>query len=398
MRKSSIFALALTTGLLASGPSAFANPAAIPVEPDVTPAQIDGGQSSTVGEGDKVEVISRGGARTTRLLTSAEKQRLYSRGTRLTSTQVQQAKSGLIPSGVSVKVARFFKHIHSNPLNGTPDGNTGGANPDCVFWYSVIDSVDADGNPLDADGNVISIPLDEQGRRIITGTDGNDVLCGDDDPTNSNRSEVFFGGDGNDRIEAGDGDDVVYGEGGDDVIYGQSGADFLRGDDGNDLLFGGREADNVGGKAGDDMLWGGQGKDLLYGHGGRDFLNGGNAAESGKNDWAGDKLDCGDDKDSFVSELIDQTNGNCEENLGHRNLGPGTEPNGGLLHLFQKALAGVVAGGFVIFCVAPSVVLTGVVLAHFGPHAALPVGVITIPASVVGCGLVGKLIFAKLSN
>ncbi len=92
------------------------------------------------------------------------------------------------------------------------------------------------------------------------GTQGNDVLSGDDRP---------------DLLRGDLGDDLLDGLGGADQIEGGAGADTLRGGDGADTLQAGGGRDRLQGQAGDDILRGGAGRDTLYGGTGRDALYGG---------------------------------------------------------------------------------------------------------------------------
>lgn len=78
----------------------------------------------------------------------------------------------------------------------------------------------------------------------ITGTSGNDVICGSEGP---------------DRISGGGGNDVIYGFGGDDQISGG---------DGNDRMFGGLGNDAITGGSGADFTSGGPGNDRLVADGG----------------------------------------------------------------------------------------------------------------------------------
>ena len=91
------------------------------------------------------------------------------------------------------------------------------------------------------------------------GTDGDDVLCGDES------AQTIFALDGNDIVCAGDGDDIVYGVNGDDDLAGEGGSDTSFGQGGNDSIAGG---------AGDDYLQGGTGFDVILGQGGEDTCDG----------------------------------------------------------------------------------------------------------------------------
>ena len=67
-------------------------------------------------------------------------------------------------------------------------------------------------------------------------------------------NEVFYAGDGDDRVFASDGNDTVYGQGGDD---------FLTGGSGDDKIFGGSGDDFMRGDGGADILDGGSGRDMI---------------------------------------------------------------------------------------------------------------------------------------
>lgn len=118
----------------------------------------------------------------------------------------------------------------------------------------------------------------------------------------------FYGGDGDDRLEAdfgtlafahgGAGDDTLLGGAGndslvggigDDELSGGAGRDTLDGDDATDFVSGGGNGDDeLYGGADDDTLVGGGGDDLLRGQDGDDKLVGDPTAESA---WGHDVLD-----------------------------------------------------------------------------------------------------------
>ena len=87
------------------------------------------------------------------------------------------------------------------------------------------------------------------------GTDGDDVICGDDD------GQTIFARAGNDIICAGDGNDIVFGGAGNDDIAGEGGNDMISGEEGNDSMAGG---------TGHDVLAGDDGFDIVLGQGGED--------------------------------------------------------------------------------------------------------------------------------
>jgi membrane-associated phospholipid phosphatase len=104
---------------------------------------------------------------------------------------------------------------------------------------------------------------------IVDGRDGNDVV------SLSHRIDIaaqLYGGRGNDLIQGGSGDDRIFGEEGDDVLFGHDGDDCLSGGDGDDFLFGGNGSDLLRGGLGDDWLFGDPGLDILDGGPGRNRL------------------------------------------------------------------------------------------------------------------------------
>lgn len=124
-------------------------------------------------------------------------------------------------------------------------------------------------------------------QRVSAGP-GNDSLVG------TFRTDVLFGGAGNDTINLGvagqtGGDDVAIGGAGNDLItaargnvalYGNEGVDSLYGGSGDDLLMGGEDNDLLRGGLGNDLLRGGTGNDTLSGGGGRDSFEGGDGIDT----------------------------------------------------------------------------------------------------------------------
>ncbi|HVE90876.1 MAG TPA: hypothetical protein VNE62_01045 [Actinomycetota bacterium] len=93
----------------------------------------------------------------------------------------------------------------------------------------------------------------------ITGTRGNDVICGS-----------RFG----DSINALAGNDIVFGFGGNDAINGNYGNDAIFGGTGNDAIRGYYGNDNIFGESGNDALRGDAGTDRIDGGLGRDACSG----------------------------------------------------------------------------------------------------------------------------
>jgi Ca2+-binding RTX toxin-like protein len=94
--------------------------------------------------------------------------------------------------------------------------------------------------------------------RVIHGGPGNDRLDG------GPRSDLIFGGRGNDTIHAAPGNDRIDGGRGNDRIYTGRGNDTIYAGPGNDHSYGGR---------GNDLISGGRGNDTIYGGAGNDFID-----------------------------------------------------------------------------------------------------------------------------
>lgn len=82
----------------------------------------------------------------------------------------------------------------------------------------------------------------------------NALLAGDDVIKATKYADVFWGGDGKDRLYGGNGNDKISGGNGNDRLYGDNGNDTLKGDAGNDRLEGGAGADKLYGGAGADTF------------------------------------------------------------------------------------------------------------------------------------------------
>ena len=103
-------------------------------------------------------------------------------------------------------------------------------------------------------GGTLSFTTRHYAHSTIIGTDGDDVIHGNDDysktytitsgPGSTNKETIRHDGIG-ETIYGGAGNDIIYGYGGDDSLYGGSGNDFLYGGDGADQLFGGSGNDNT---------------------------------------------------------------------------------------------------------------------------------------------------------
>lgn len=142
---------------------------------------------------------------------------------------------------------------------------------------------------------------------LLEGTEGADKLAGED-----GEDEVRGLG-GDDTVEGGLCDDEAYGGPGNDSV---SGSGAMDGDEeGDDVLHGGPGDDEISGDAGDDVLYGNHGDDSwLNGGGGEDTLYGGGGDDllDVEKDGQKDELYCGDGRDSYVADEIDEVAGDCE--------------------------------------------------------------------------------------
>jgi Ca2+-binding RTX toxin-like protein len=93
------------------------------------------------------------------------------------------------------------------------------------------------------------------GHAVLSGEQGMDHMMG------TASDEVFYGGMGNDMIDAADGADEVYAYSGDDEVTGGAGPDTISG---------GVGADNLSGNGGNDTIVGGPGQDTIAGGPGTD--------------------------------------------------------------------------------------------------------------------------------
>ncbi|MEM8874177.1 MAG: hypothetical protein AAGD32_07940 [Planctomycetota bacterium] len=148
-----------------------------------------------------------------------------------------------------------------------------------------IIEVSGSGATLDVtvNGVTFSSVLSSKRRFFIEAGDGNDNVSlinltpGDFKPRVDGGlgNDTLIGSDGNDTLRGNEGDDDLLGFGGNDKLRGQDGNDFILGGDGDDSLFGNKGEDTLIGEAGDDSLKGGRDDDDLQGNDGDDTLIGG---------------------------------------------------------------------------------------------------------------------------
>ena len=123
------------------------------------------------------------------------------------------------------------------------------------------------------------------------GGDGNDTIYGGLDPAFPDSFNIVDGPGGD--PEEDNGRDLIDGGDGDDVIFGQDDDDTITGGAGNDRIDAGIDDDEVDGGAGDDTIALGQGDDIADGGAGNDLI------DLGSDDDA-DQATGGDDRDTFT--------------------------------------------------------------------------------------------------
>jgi len=112
------------------------------------------------------------------------------------------------------------------------------------------------------------LPCTISGAGDITGTEGDDVICGSDGNDRIaalGGNDVVYAGRGDDQVAAGGGRDIVFGGPGVDRIDAGDGDDTVFGDQGTDFIFAGAGNDIASGSEDGDQVVGGNGADECYG-------------------------------------------------------------------------------------------------------------------------------------
>ena len=166
---------------------------------------------------------------------------------------------------------------------------------------------------------------------VLAGVDGifgsafDDTLIGFDNQglVGDVYTNIFYGGAGNDYMDAGAGNDILNGDEGNDTVIGGGGDDSVSGGEGNDSLYGGTGNDSADGGTGNDLVdmgdgndiaTAGEGNDSLYGGAGRDSLYGGDGNDLVSGGSGGDLLVGGTGSDTFVGGIGDTVVGGAGDN------------------------------------------------------------------------------------
>jgi Ca2+-binding RTX toxin-like protein len=154
--------------------------------------------------------------------------------------------------------------------------------------------------------------------RVIVGTNKTETI---NIGTTTVGTDMIFGGNGDDTINAGAGNDLVCGGNGGGVINGGLGNDTLDGGNGNDTIIGGDGDDLIIGGNGNDTMTGGAGADAFFGGSGTDTITDFNPGQ-------------GDTKDGTVeiSSLFGPTTWNESGVLAYLAPPPWRSPWGTLYH------------------------------------------------------------------
>lgn len=117
-----------------------------------------------------------------------------------------------------------------------------------------------------------------QGRQLLSGDDGNDVLfagLGADTLLGGDGRDVIHGGTGPQLLDGGTGADTISGGAGGQTILGDDGRDLLQAGSGRQTVIGGADADTIRGGTGAQLLMGGDGGDTIQAGRGNQTLLGG---------------------------------------------------------------------------------------------------------------------------
>ncbi len=205
-----------------------------------------------------------------------------------------------------------YGDIHAIPADPDPnddrdivDGGAGddlistGDDADTIVGGTGNDTIDAG---IDADkvtaGEGDDSVIGGEGSDTLKGGDGADTIYGGLDPSLPDELNIQNGPEGDpeedngrDLIDGGAGDDVLFGQDDDDTIFGGEGDDIIDGGIDNDSIFGGDGDDALTGGIGDDNVSGGDGADLIIDEEGRNTIFGGEGSDTVETGYGSDYID-----------------------------------------------------------------------------------------------------------
>lgn len=230
----------------------------------------------------------------------------------------------------------FLSGGAGNDLLDAGDGNDtleGGAGRDTLYGGQSMDYIDYRASNAGVSINLASNTASggHATGDVLAGVDGifgsafDDTLIGFDNQglVGDVYTNVFFGGGGNDYMDAGAGNDILNGDEGNDTVIAGAGDDVASGGDGNDSVYGGTGNDSAYGGDGDDLVdagdgndlaEGGDGNDSIYGGAGNDSIYGGDGTDLISGGAGSDVLTGGAGSDTFVGGIGDTIVGGVGDN------------------------------------------------------------------------------------
>ena len=145
-----------------------------------------------------------------------------------------------------------------------------------------------------------------EGTRTIRPADlGGEIVTTNDLP-GCPKGGLLLGTEGSDRtLSRKPARPSLYGGDGDDTIRGLGGSDWISHGSGDDVIYGGDGDDGVAPDLGNDVIYGGAGNDDID-----------------SSDDGGDKLYCGEGRDSYWADKNDYVDSSCETNSGAQDHQP----------------------------------------------------------------------------
>lgn len=204
---------------------------------------------------------------------------------------------------------------YTGPFHALMPAPTVSQNFDRVLGSEGNDLLKGDSDPTLIEGGLGNDTIyGEGGNDTIEGGLGNDSLYGGDGEDSflaGDGDDFLYGGEGVDTLDAGPGNDSIDGNPGDDIILGREGNDSVESGSGNDSVVGGLGDDSMNGDLGNDTIYGGIGNDFVRGSYDNDLLYGGVGDDFVWGGWGDDTLVFENDfgNDTITAEGVHETLG-----------------------------------------------------------------------------------------